>query len=66
MRLAPIVSILVACLALNAETIQGKVVRVEWSKKAKYDPCWWKLSNVKLLDEPFAVRGNLGMWEFYS
>ena len=28
MRLAPIASILVACLALNAETIQGRVVRV--------------------------------------
>ena len=28
MRFAPIVSILVACLALNAQTIQGKVVRV--------------------------------------
>ena len=28
MRFAPIVSILVACLTLNAETIQGKVVRV--------------------------------------
>lgn len=28
MRFAPIVTLLVACLALNAETIQGKVVRV--------------------------------------
>ena len=28
MRLAPIVSILMTCLALNAQTIQGKVVRV--------------------------------------
>ena len=28
MRLALLVSMLVACLALNAETIQGKVVRV--------------------------------------
>jgi len=32
MRLAPIVSILVACLALNAETIQGEVVRVVESR----------------------------------
>ena len=28
MRLAPIVSILMTCLTLNAQTIQGKVVRV--------------------------------------
>ena len=28
MRFAPIVSMLVACLALNAQTIQGRVVRV--------------------------------------
>ena len=28
MRFAPLVSMLVACLTLNAQTIQGKVVRV--------------------------------------
>lgn len=28
MRFAPIVSILMTCLTLNAQTIQGKVVRV--------------------------------------
>ena len=28
MRFAPIVSILTTCLALNAQTIQGKVIRV--------------------------------------
>ncbi len=28
MRFAPIVSILMTCLTLNAQTLQGKVVRV--------------------------------------
>ena len=23
---------------------------------------WWHLSNVRLLDEPIPVRGNVGMW----
>ena len=32
-----------------------------WDEGYRY---WWKLSNVKLLDEPFAVRGNVGMWEY--
>lgn len=26
-------------------------------------PCWWKLSNVKLLGRPLQVRGSLGMWD---
>ncbi len=25
-------------------------------------PVWWHLSNVRLLDEPIPVRGNVGMW----
>ena len=25
-------------------------------------PAWWHLSNVRLLDEPIPVRGNVGMW----
>lgn len=31
-----------------------------WNVGYRY---WWKLSNVKMLDEQFAVRGNVGMWE---
>lgn len=27
-------------------------------------PVWWHLDNVRMLDEPFPVRGNVGMWEF--
>ena len=34
-----------------------------WNEGYRY---WWKLSNVKMLDEPFPVRGNVGMWEFNS
>ena len=30
-----------------------------WNEGYRY---WWKLSNVKLLDSPFSVRGNVGMW----
>ena len=44
MRFAPIVSILVACLALNAETIQGKVVRLVLSDALDcgrfHQGCW--------------------------
>ena len=25
-------------------------------------PVWWHLTNVRLLDEPFSCRGNVGMW----
>lgn len=25
-------------------------------------PVWWHLSNIRLLDEPFPCRGNVGMW----
>lgn len=31
-----------------------------WNEGYRY---WWKLSNVKMLDEPFPVRGNVGLWE---
>lgn len=26
-------------------------------------PVWWRLDNVRMLKEPFPVRGNVGMWE---
>lgn len=32
-----------------------------WNEGYRY---WWKLDNVKMLDEPFPVRGNVGMWDF--
>ena len=25
-------------------------------------PVWWRLTNVRLLDEPIPCRGNVGMW----
>lgn len=31
-----------------------------WDEGYRY---WWKLSNVKMLDNPYPVRGNVGMWE---
>jgi hypothetical protein len=32
-----------------------------WQKGHQY---WWKLSNIRRLDDPFYVKGNLGMWDF--
>lgn len=31
-----------------------------WNEGYRY---WWKLSNVKLLEVPYPVKGNVGMWE---
>jgi len=30
-----------------------------WNEGYRY---WWKLTNVKRLESPFPVRGNVGMW----
>ena len=32
-----------------------------WQKGHRY---WWKLSHIRCLEDPFYVKGNLGMWDF--
>lgn len=51
---------MVAVMDYEANEKQGLPI---WNEGYRY---WWKFSNVKMLDEPFAVRGNVGMWEFHS
>lgn len=30
-----------------------------WNEGYRY---WWRLSNVKMLEKPYGVHGNVGMW----
>ena len=49
---------MVAVMDYEASEEQGLPI---WNEGYRY---WWKLSNVRLLGEPFRVRGNVGMWKF--
>ena len=33
-----------------------------WDEGYRY---WWRFSNVSLIENPFPVRGNVGMWTVY-
>lgn len=56
----------------QVECWRGKLIAV-CDYEASYTPgerfwdegyqVWWKLDNVRLLDELIPVRGNVGMWE---
>lgn len=31
-----------------------------WNEGYRY---WWRLSNIQMLEQPYPVRGNVGMWD---
>lgn len=47
---------MVAVMDYEAGENPGPVI---WDEGYRY---WWRLSNVELLDCPYHVRGNVGMW----
>jgi len=47
---------MIAVMDFEASETPGNLV---WDEGYRY---WWKLSNVRLLDNPFTLRGNVGMW----
>ena len=47
---------MVAYMDYDAGSLPGDPM---WDEGYSY---WWHLSNVRLLDTPYSVRGNVGMW----